>query len=41
MKTKLILTIIGALQVLQALLYSAFAKPAIEMMFNVGEEATR
>jgi|TARA_B100001093_G_C26426151_1_gene841983 ABC-type spermidine/putrescine transport system permease subunit II len=41
MKTKITLTIIGALQVLQAILYSAFAKPAIEMMFNIGEEATQ
>ena len=41
MKTKLTLTIIGTLQVLQAILYSAFAKPAIEMMFNIGEEATQ
>ena len=41
MKTKITLTIIGTLQVLQAILYSAFAKPAIEMMFNIGEEATQ
>jgi ABC-type spermidine/putrescine transport system permease subunit II len=41
MKTKTTLTIIGTLQVLQAILYSAFAKPAIEMMFNIGEEATQ
>ena len=41
MKTKITLTIIGALQVLQAILYSAFAKPAIEIMFNIGEEATQ
>ena len=39
MKTKITLTISGTLQVLQAILYSAFAKPAIEMMFNIGEEA--
>ena len=41
MKTKITLTISGTLQVLQAILYSAFAKPAIEMMFNIGEEATQ
>lgn len=41
MKTKITLTIIGTLQVLQAILYSAFAKAAIEMMFNIGEEATQ
>ena len=41
MKTKITLTIIGTLQVLQAILYSVFAKPAIEMMFNIGEEATQ
>ena len=35
MKPKITLTIIGTLQVLQAILYSAFAKPAIEMMFNI------
>ena len=41
MKPKITLTIIGTLQVLQAILYSAFAKPAIEMMFNIGEESTQ
>ena len=41
MKTKITLTVIGTLQVLQAVIYSAFAKPAIEMMFNIGEEATQ
>ena len=41
MKTKITLTVIGTLQVLQAILYSAFAKPAIEIMFNIGEEATQ
>ena len=41
MKTKITLTILGTLQVLQAILYSAFAIPAIEMMFNIGEEATQ
>ena len=39
MKTKLTLTIIGTIQVLQAILYSAFASSSIDMMFNVGEEA--
>ena len=41
MKTKITLTVIGTLEVLQAVIYSAFAKPAIEMMFNIGEEATQ
>ena len=41
MKTKITLTVIGTLQVLQAVIYSAFAKSAIEMMFNIGEEATQ
>ena len=41
MKTKITLTVIGTLQVLQPILYSPFAKPAIEMMFNIGEEATQ
>tara|TARA_B100001057_G_scaffold465905_1_gene522486 strand:- start:2051 stop:2431 length:381 start_codon:yes stop_codon:yes gene_type:complete len=39
LKTKLTLTIIGTIQVLQAILYSAFASSSIDMMFNVGEEA--
>ena len=39
MKTKLTLTIIGTIMVLQAILYSAFASSSIDMMFNVGEEA--
>ena len=39
MKTKLTLTIIGALQVLQSILYSLLADSSIDMMFNVGEEA--
>ena len=41
MKTKITLTVIGTLQVLQPILYGPFAKPAIEMMFNIGEEATQ
>ena len=39
MKTKLTLTIIGAFQVLQSILYSLLADSSIDMMFNVGEEA--
>ena len=39
MKTKLTLTIIGAFQVLQSILYTLFADSSIDMMFNVGEEA--
>lgn len=39
MKTKLTLTTIGTIMVLQAILYSAFASSSIDMMFNVGEEA--
>lgn len=39
MKTKLTLTIIGTIMVLQAILYSAFASSSIDMMFSVGEEA--
>lgn len=39
MKTKLTLTIIGVFQLLQSILYTAFAESSIDMMFNVGEEA--
>ena len=39
MKTKLTLTIIGVIQLLQSILYAAFAQPSIDMMFNIGEEA--
>ena len=39
MKTKLTLTIIGAFQVLQSILYTLLADSSIDMMFNVGEEA--
>jgi hypothetical protein len=39
MKTKLTLTIIGAFQVLQSILYTLLANSSIDMMFNVGEEA--
>ena len=39
MKTKLTLTIIGVIQVLQSILYAAFAQPSVDMMFNVGVEA--
>lgn len=39
MKTKLTLTIIGVIQLLQSVLYAAFAKPSVDMMFNVGAEA--
>ena len=39
MKTKLTLTIIGAFQILQSVLYTLLADSSIDMMFNVGEEA--
>ncbi len=39
MKTKLTLTILGIINILQAIAYTAAAEPAVEMMFNVGEEA--
>ena len=39
MKTKLTLTIIGAFQVLQSILYTLLANSSIDMMFNVGVEA--
>ena len=39
MKTKLTLTILGVINILQAIAYTAAAKPAVDMMFNVGEEA--
>ena len=39
MKTKLTLTIIGAFQVLQSILYTLLADSSIDMIFNVGEEA--
>ena len=39
MKTKLTLSIIGVLNILQSILYTLFAIPAVDMMFNVGEEA--
>lgn len=41
MKTKLTLTIIGAFQVLQSILYTLLADSSIDMMFNVGEEAAQ
>ena len=39
MKTKLTLSIIGVLNIIQSILYTLFAIPAVDMMFNVGEEA--
>ena len=39
MKTKLTLTILGIINILQAIAYTAAAEPAVEIMFNVGEEA--
>ena len=39
MKTKITLTIIGTIMVLQSLLYAVFAKSSINVMFKVGEEA--
>ena len=41
MKTKLTLTILGVFQVLQSFLYALFAQSSIDMMFNVGEEASQ
>ena len=39
MKTKLTLTIIGIIQLLQSVLYAGFAESSIDMMFNIGAEA--
>ena len=39
MKTKLTLSIIGTIMVLQSILYAVFAKSAVNMMFNIGDEA--
>tara|TARA_B100001996_G_C18263519_1_gene440129 strand:+ start:180 stop:557 length:378 start_codon:yes stop_codon:yes gene_type:complete len=39
MKTKLTLTIIGVIQVLQSVLYAGFAESSVDMMFNIGAEA--
>lgn len=41
MKTKITLSLVGGLNVLQAVAYSVFASSAVPMMFNVGEEATQ
>ena len=35
MKTKLTLTIIGIIQLLQSVLYAGFAESSIDMMFNI------
>ena len=39
MKTKLTLTIIGIIQLIQSVLYAGFAESSIDMMFNIGAEA--
>ena len=39
MKTKLTLSIIGIIQLLQSVLYAGFAEYSIDMMFNIGAEA--
>ena len=39
MKTKITLSLVGGLNILQAIAYSVFASSAVPMMFNVGEEA--
>ena len=39
MKTKLTLSIIGIINILQALGYTIFAETASSIMFNTGEEA--
>jgi hypothetical protein len=39
MKTKLSLTIIGVIMILQSIAYPLFSETMIEMMFNVGDEA--
>ena len=41
MKTKITLSLVGGLNILQAIAYSVFASSAVPMMFNVGEEATQ
>ena len=41
MKTKLTLTIIGIIMILQSILYPLFADMSVDMMFNVGEEAKK
>lgn len=39
MKTKLTFTIIGIIMIVQSILYPLFSDSAVDMMFNVGEEA--
>lgn len=41
MKTKLTLTIIGIIMILQSILYPLLADMSVDMMFNVGEEAKK
>ena len=41
MKTKLTLTIIGIVMILQSILYPLFADMSVDMMFNVGQEAKK
>ena len=39
MKTKLSLTIIGVIMILQAIAYPLFSETLTDMMFNVGDDA--
>jgi len=39
MKTKLTFTIIGIIMIIQSIAYPLFSDAAVDMMFNVGEEA--
>ena len=41
MKTKITITIIGIIMILQSILYPLFADMSVDMMFNVGEEAKK
>ena len=41
MKTKITLTIIGIIMILQSILYPLLADMAVDIMFNVGEEAKK
>ncbi|MAZ42076.1 MAG: hypothetical protein CMB93_04765 [Flammeovirgaceae bacterium] len=41
MKTKLTLTIIGIIMILQSIIYPLLADMSVDMMFNVGEEAKK
>ena len=41
MKTKLTLTIIGIIMILQSILYPLLADMSVDIMFNVGEDAKK